>query len=32
MIGTDAYGIVDLDENSVNVICENANQKTNIGI
>ena len=31
IIGTDAYGIVDLDENSVNVICENANQKTNIG-
>ena len=31
MIGTDAYGIVDLDENSVNVICENVNQKTNIG-
>jgi hypothetical protein len=31
MIGTDAYGIVDLDENSTSVICKNTKQKTSIG-
>jgi hypothetical protein len=31
IIGTDAYGIVDLDENDVNITCKNADQKTNIG-
>jgi hypothetical protein len=30
MIRTDAYGIVDLDENIVNIIYKNVNQKTNI--
>jgi hypothetical protein len=28
IVGADAYGIVDLDENNVNIICKNIDQKT----
>ncbi|EEP61450.1 MULTISPECIES: hypothetical protein [Bacteria] len=31
IVGADAYGIVDLDENNVNIICKNIDQKTIIG-
>jgi hypothetical protein len=31
IIGLDAYGIVDLDENSVNVVCKDIDQRTAIG-
>jgi hypothetical protein len=31
IIGSDAYGIVDLDKNSVNIVCKDINQGTVIG-